>query len=441
MDQVYGLRSTVYGLNMATWAFRFLLWYIAILCVQPQNRFLFLHPLRIANAAIIIAAGLHFVSATQEGKPLVRFGPATITALLLMFFSFISLHTGVFQTSSAWNSDIDLIFKNCIVLILVEAMAWSVQRVWAVQATLLFSTLWWIKGGLRLASAGASYAGDRLMGPAVSLIENPNGFAYLLTVMIPVYLFFFQKASNKLVRWGALACAVSAIYIVLQTGSRTGLLALGAVGIFLLPKYGAKYKRVLILGAVAVFMFLPLISSSNIERFKSIPASILNFFGGAAEDADPTRMTQDEQSAWERKMKNKHTWHLILDHPLFGVGVQSDDSFLWDSKYPFAAGQVHNEILYAGKQMGFIGMGIYISLMMILFRFGWRVQREARGWWDDVSDLGWTFKMQAIVFMVGGFFSPIPWNPIYLALVGAASALYPTVARLHRDRIVVNSQS
>lgn len=406
-----------------TWAFRFLLWYIAILCVQPQNRFLFLYPLRIANLCIIIAAGLHFIAATQEGKPFIRFGPATITALLLMFFSFISLHVGAFQTSSAWNSDIDLIFKNCVVLILVEAMAWSVQRVWAIQATLLFSTIWWIKGGLRLAGAGATYSGDRIMGPAVSLIENPNGFAYLLTVMIPVYLYFFQKASNRWVRWGALACAISAIYIVLQTGSRTGLLALGAVGIFLLPKYGAKYKRALIMGSIAFAMFFPLVGASNIERFKTIPASIKSFLGGADESADVSSMNQDEQSAWERKMKNRHTWRLILDHPLFGVGIKANDDFLWESPYPFAAGQVHNEILYAGKQMGLIGMGIYASFMLILFRFGARVQKAAKGWWDEVSDLGWTFKMQAIVFMVGGFFSPIPWNPIYLTLVGAVSAL------------------
>lgn len=417
----------------ARWAFRFLLWYIAILCVQPQNRFLFLYPLRIATLSIIAAAGLHFISATQEGKPFIRFGPATITALLLMFFSFLSLHVGIFQTSSAWNSNMDIIFKNSYVLILVEAMAWNVQRVWAVQATLLFSTLWWVKGGLRLAASGATYAGDRLMGPSVSLIENPNGFAYLMTVMIPLYLYFYQKASNRLVRWGSLACAISAIYIVLETGSRTGLLALIAVGVFLLPKYGAKYKRALGIGAVAFALFFPLIGAKNIERFKSIPESIKSFLGGAEEAVDTSAMTQDEQSAWERKMKNRDTWRLIKDYPAFGVGISASDEFLWE-KYRYATGQVHNEILYAGKQMGFIGIGLYVSFMSILFGFGLRVQRLAKGWWDEISDLGWTFKMQAVVFMVGGFFSPIPWNPIYLTLAGASSALYYSVREIAEQR-------
>lgn len=417
----------------ARWAFRFLLWYIAILCVQPQNRFLFLYPLRIANFSILTAAVLHFMSSAQEGRPFIRFGPATITALLLLFFSFISLHAGVFQASSAWNGDIDIIFKNSFVLILVEAMAWNVQRVWAIQATLFFSTLWWVKGGLRLAAAGATYSGDRLMGPSVSLIENPNGFAYLMTVMIPLYLYFYQKASNRLVRWGSLACAISAVYIVLETGSRTGLLALIAVGVFLVPKYGAKYKRALIIGGIAFAMFFPLIGAKNIERFKTIPESIRSFLGGAKEEVDVAEMTQDEQSAWERKMKNRHTWNLIKDYPAFGVGISASDEFLWE-KYPYATGQVHNEILYAGKQMGFIGIGLYVSFMSILFISALRVQRMAKGWWEEISDLGWTFKMQAIVFIVGGFFSPIPWNPIYLALVGASSALFHVIRDLGESR-------
>ncbi len=413
----------------STWAFRFLLWYICVLCVQPQNRFLFLHALHIGDLSIVAAVGLHFVSASQEGRPFIKPGPATVTALLLLFFSVLSLYAGPMMTSSEWNSDIDIIFKNSFVLILVEAMAWNVQRVWAVQATLLLSTLWWIKGGLRLASAGATYAGDRIMGPAVSMIENPNGFAYLLTVMIPLYLYFYQKANNWYVRWGCLAAALSAVYIVLQTGSRTGLLSLIAVGVFLVPKYGARYKRALIIGAVAFALFFPLVGASNIERFKTIPASIRNFIGGVDEDADVENMDQDAQSAWERKMKNKHTWRLILMYPAFGVGVAADDGLVYEQA-PYAIGQVHNEILYAGKQMGVIGMGIYISFMAAIFRFGRRVEKLTKKWWPEVSDLGWTFKMQAVVFMVGGFFSPIPWNPIYLILAGSASALYPHVVEI-----------
>ena len=406
------------------WAFRLLLWYICILCVQPQNRFLFLYPLHIADICILGAAGLHFVAASQEGRPFLRFGPGTTIGILLMFFSLCSLYMGSMQTDSAWNSDIDIIYKNCFVMILVEAMAFTPQRVWAVQSSILFSTLWWVKGGLRLSAAGATYAGDRLMGPAVSLIENPNGFAYLMTLMLPLYLYFFQKAPHRLLRYGFLALALAAVYIILQTGSRTGLLALFAVGAFLLPKYGREHKASLVVAAVAITLFSTSVGALNVERFKSIPDSIRSFLsGGSEEEEDPSQMTQDQQSAWERKMKNRHTWGLIKAHPLFGVGIQADDDLVWE-EFPYAIGQVHNEILYAGKQMGMIGMGLYLALLFTLFRSGLRAQRWARDSWPVLADLGWTFKMQAVVIAVGGFFSPIPWNAVYLIIVGSASALW-----------------
>jgi hypothetical protein len=397
--------------------------YITILLVQPQNRFLFLHPLRIAMLSMIIASVLHIMSASQDGRPIIRFGPATITALLLMLFSMISLHFGAMQTFHGWNPNIDIIIKNCICLILIEAMATTVERVWAVQATLMLGTLWWVKGGLRLAASGATYGGDRIMGPAVSLIENPNAFAYLLTVMIPLYLYFYQKTPNKWLRWGFLGLALISVYIVLQTGSRTGLLALIAVGAFLLPKYGAHHKRTLIGSAIAIVFISSSIGAMNVERFRTIPNSIRSFLAGDAEEKPVYLMNADEQSAWERKMKNKHTWALIKDYPVFGVGIQPNQSLVGD-KYGFAKGQVHNEWLYAGMQMGFIGVGLYVSLMATIFYFGWRVEKRMKHVWPALSDLGWTFKMQGVVFLVGGSFSPIPWNPLYLVIAGSASAMW-----------------
>lgn len=411
---------------MSLWAFRFLLFYICVLLVQPQNRFPFLHPFHIADILVGGAIVLHLASASEEGRPVVRFGPATITALLLMFFSFLSLQVGAFQSYRGWNSDIDLIFKNCLVLILVEAMAFTVERVWAVMGTFLFATLWWIKGGLRLAAAGSTYAQDRIMGPAVGLIENPNGFAYMLAVMIPVYLFFYQKSPKWYIRWGCLGLVLSSVYIILQTGSRTGLLTLIAVGTFLLPKYGAKHKTALAVSAFVIFILAGSVGAMNIERFKTIPASIKAFVSGADEHADPKLMDQDEQSAWERKMKNKHTWRLILAYPVFGVGIQPDPSLI-PGQFVYASGQVHNELLYAGRQMGVIGMGLYLSLMLSILIHGQKVQQEADTWWPAASDLGWTFKMQCLVFAVGGFFSPIPWNPVYLIIVGSASALWANI--------------
>ena len=405
---------------MSLWAFRFILWYVCILLVQPQNRFLFLWPLRIAYVSFLIGAGLHIFSCLESGKPLMRMGPATILALLLLLFAGISQQVGVFQVSSAWNPWLDIIVKNSLLLIMVEAMCTSVERVWAVQMTALVCTLWWVKAGIQLIRAGATTSGDRLMGAAVSLVENPNGFAYMMCVFLPLYLYAYQQATKKWMKLAFLAGALYSVYIVFETGSRTGMVTLIAVGAFLLPHYGRKRIKSLLAIAIAVTFIYPMTSEGNKRRFQTIPESLFSFLG-IGEEKQKGTLTQDEQSADERKRKNIDTWALIKEYPAFGVGVNPNDGLI-PEKFQMAKGQVHCEILAAGKQMGFVGMGLYVGFLCSIFFSGLWVRLHAKHW-PAVQDLGWTFQVQGIAIAVGGYFCPGPWHPPMMLLAGSASAL------------------
>ena len=405
---------------MSLWAFRFLLWYVCILLVQPQNRFTFLWPLKIADLSFISAVALHALSCLEARRPIVRMGPATLLAFALLFFAALSQHFGIYQISSAWNSYLDLIVKNSLLLIMVEAMASTAERVWAVQMTTLFCTLWWVKGGLRLSAMGATYSGDRLMGAAVSLIENPNGFAYMMCVFLPLYLYAYQQAPKKWQKWAFLACALAAVWIVFETGSRTGLVTLIAMSALLLPYYGKNHFRALAIIGVALGLLFPLTGEKNKERFRTIPQSVAAFF--SAEEEDPNKpMTQDELSADDRQQKNKQTWEIIKENLIFGLGINPDVSS-YVERFPHAPGQVHCEILMAGRQMGLIGMGMYLGFISVIFFGGWWVKLNAAHW-PAVRDLGWTFQMQAVAIAVGGFFSPLPWHAPMMMLAGSTSAL------------------
>lgn len=407
---------------MSTWAFRFLLWYVCILYTAPQNRFQFLIPFHIADIAVGGAVALHFMSAGQGGGQLLRLGPASKLSLLLIILGLLSQYAGPLVTDTSWNGFIDILIKSSIVALLIEGTCVTVKRVWIVQATLLLATLWWVKGGIRLSGAGATFSGDRLMGPAVGMVENPNGFAYMMSLILPTYLYFFQQAAKAWLRYASLVLSVIAVYIILQTGSRTGMLCLITVGVFLLPKYGARHKKVLVVVGAAIFVLSSSIGALNVERFKSIPRSITRFLT-SVEDTHVELLDVDAQSANERKMKNRDTWALIKAYPLFGVGMHPDESKFADT-FPYATGQVHCEILAAGREMGFIGMGLHLAFLGTLFLLGLRSQHYFKGWWPAASDLGWTFKMQALVMLVGGSFAPIPWNPPMMILCASCSALW-----------------
>ncbi len=402
-------------------AFRMLLVYIVVLFVQPQNRFTFLWPLHIADLSFMGAVGLHIMACVQDRRPIMRFGPATIVSVLLLVFAMLSQYIGEYQISSAWNPYIDIIVKNATMCILLEAMMTSVQRVMVTQLVVLVSTLWWIKAGVRLASAGATYSGDRLMGAAVGMIENPNSFAYFLCVFLPVYLWMSRHCRRRWERWAFLAGALADMYIVFKTGSRTGLLTLCVLAFFLLPHYGLHNLKSLVLFVLAVAVLLPMSGERNIQRFKTIPQSVKSFLGlGQAEEREGP-MTQDEQSADERSEKNKHTWGLIKEHLLFGVGVHPDESRF--GRWSMARGQVHCEILMVGKQMGLIGMSLYVACWGILLVGGGIVRARARDKWPALADLGWTFQLQGVCLIVGGSFCPSMWNPPMLIITASVSAL------------------
>lgn len=407
---------------MSRWAFLFLMYYVCILFTQPQNRFYFLYPYRIAQLSILLALACHFFACMQEQRPLIRMGPTTFIAVLLLAFGMISQYAGPLMTNTAWNAAVDNLVKSCIVMIMIEAMAYTIYRVWAVQATILLATLWWVKAGLRLGSAGATYGGDRIMGPAVSIVENPNGFAYLFCIVLPIYLYFYQQYPNKYLKGFFLFLALAAVYSILNTGSRTGVVVLIAMSLFLVPKYFFKHKVALIVVSAGIFIIMGSVGALNIERFKTIPTSIKSFLSGEEPDMRTARQDMDVHSATERRLKNRDTWRLIKQYPLLGVGMNPDQSE-FAADFPYATGDVHNELLMAGKQMGIIGMALYLSMIMVLFFGGRSVQLRTRGWWPAMSDLGWTFKLQAVGFLVGGMFSPVPWNAVLFILAGSASAL------------------
>lgn len=419
---------------MSLWAFRFILWYICILFVQPQNRFTFLWPLRIANLAFIIGVGLHVFSCLEGRRSLLRLGPGTMMAFALMIFATLSQHVGLYQISPAWNPYLDILIKNALLLVMIEALATTVERVWAVQMAMLFSTLWWVKGGLRLSALGATYAGDRLMGAAVSLIENPNGFAYMMCIFLPLYLYAYQKATRRWVRWAFLACALAAVWIVFETGSRTGLVTLIVMGGFLLPYYGRNHFRALAVIVTVLIVIFPLTGEKNMARFRTIPQSVTSFFGVKGKERTGP-VTQDEQSANERRAKNRDTWALIKTYPVFGVGINPDSSQYID-RFPMTSGQVHCEVLMAGRQMGVIGMSLYFGFVGLIFFGGDWVRRNAAHW-PAVRDLGRTFQVQAVAIAVGGFFSPLPWHPPMMILAGSASALVG-ILKAERDAKMIS---
>ena len=397
--------------------------------VQPQVRFPVFQSMRIANLCMLIAGGLHILAVLQEGKPLIRWGPATKIGAALFLAMYLSMLMGPLNSAIYWwHPVVEGSGKFILTMVLIEAMAYNTKRVWAVMATLGISSLWWMKAGYRLAAVGASFRGDRLMGPATGLTTDPNAFAYLVCLLIPLYLYLGKYTTNKWVGWGYRAMSLLCVYIIFETGSRSGFVALIIMGLFLAIHFWRTQKMLIFLIPIGIVCIMPFVNPSNRERVLSIKQSVNSFVYGKTEVQGT--MSQDEHSAYERRMKSKQSWELVKRYPVFGTGVVADQS-RFPEDLPYTRGLVHCEILRAGVEMGWIGMLLYAGMVGIVIIGGWRIYRVSRGWIEK-GEIAWTLFAQGVTIAVAGYFSPIPWGPVTMILCGATGALVMNVKDCER---------
>ncbi len=410
------------GANLGLWAFRFVLWYICIYLVQPQHRFPFLIPFRIANTAFIAALGLYFVYCAMTKQRLFHGGASSKFAVVLLSLAIIANMLGAYKVQVKWGGELDVIVKNCAVVFLLEALLTSVQRIYGTLLTVCIASLWWFKAGVRGMQQGGTYELDRIMGPAVGLVQGPNEFGVFMSALVPLLLAMFLLVEGKSqIKWLFLAGALTALFVVLETGSRTGLLCLMLLGLLIFPRLAARKASALLIIAVAAIFAATGIKEGNRERLRTLPSAVRSFFQGTP-DKPYEEMNRDERSAEDRRQKDLATWKLIRDNPVFGAGPDAAD-WAYPEEYSAAQGVVHNEFLMAGRQMGYPGMALMIAMYSWIILGSWGVQRRMKVVWPELSSLAWGMKVMACLLFFGGLFSTSVWNIVLMVLLVCTSRL------------------
>jgi len=401
---------------MSLWAFRFLLWHVCVYLVQPQLRLTFLIPWHLGDLTFLAALLCHAISVTSENRPPIRLGAATMFCIVLLCLAFMANLLGAYQTNSGWNSTLDLIVKNCVVIIIFEAIVDTPERVLGVLMTLAVASLWWFKAGVRGLLGGGGYLGARIMGPNVGLLQGPNEFGIFMTALIPLLLgLSFMAVNRPWLKRVSLIFAAIGVLIVLQTGSRAGLICLVVLALVSVPYLSVRrILPLLVFACIAVYGVLH-IDAENMVRFKTIPQAIANAVSGETDKPYET-MDIDEKSTEDRRRKNRDTWKLIKAHSVIGAGLNPDVG-AYPEEFSFARGVVHNEILMAGRQMGYPGIALLFSMYGYIFFRGFSIYRRARRAWPAMSMLGWSLSATSVILLIGGAFSTFVWNIIFLLIL------------------------
>jgi O-antigen ligase len=301
--------------------------------------------------------------------------------------------------------------KALVVFWLLGRVVNTVDRIYRLTWTLSLASVPLAVEGLRNFRAGAflENSAGRIVGYGAGLAGNPNDLALTLDLILPLSLALLLSARSF---WGRCAAGVSALVsvaCVVVTFSRGGFLALAAI--LLLAIFWAIRRRlawVIPAAVIGLVIVPPLLPGGYIDRL----ATLTNI------DADPTHSAQD-------RMRDTLTAaHLIGEHPLIGAGLGNDILALNQARGATWR-SVHDVYLQYGVDLGLIGAGLFVALLVTSIRGARRSERRAerRDLDDRVTAIAGGVRISLIAFAVAAFSYPVAYYFYFYYFAGLAVAL------------------
>lgn len=255
-----------------------------------------------------------------------------------------------------------------------------------------------VLNGLKtLVSAG----GHNMLGPAGTMLADRNHLSVALALVLPLLLYLQGHTVHRLVRLAYLGAGGLVVLAILGGGSRGGFIALSVLAAWgLLTTRRKGLALVLILATVLCYQaFAP---DSIAERMSTI------------QDAE------DDSSFMGRVFAWRISSAIALAHPVFGGGFHAVQvQSIWDAfkaapgllgflhlPVPtFSAKAAHSIYFEILGDLGFVGLGLFLWLLLRALANRGRIQRVVvrlgRGY-QWASDLADALMLSVLAYMVGG---------------------------------------
>jgi len=225
---------------------------------------------------------------------------------------------------------------------------------------------------VRFALVGYVMGGNVLANRLVSyqMYANSNDFATLSLLALGIAMAVtFSGSTWTLARLGAGFSAFALLVVILLTQSRGAFIGL-VVGMGpALVLIGAKRPgRLIVYGGIIALVIGLAIPSSAWERLSGM-ANLTS--SSTIARADP------EGSAAQRFEVLKAGWYMLLDHPVFGVGLGT--YAVANATYAPHVGMyvAHNTYLSVAAETGVPGFILWLACIGSVLRYAYRIRRHA----------------------------------------------------------------
>ena len=241
-------------------------------------------------------------------------------------------------------------------------------------------------------------AGDTQAPRVAGPIGDPNSYAQMMVVVVPLALERFVSERRRVARIAASAAAAACGVTTILTFSRGALLSLVVVlGLFVL-RHPPRIRHVVVAGAL-LLPLVPLLPSAYTARATSVIEVFPGSGRGSGDEVIQARSTLMTIAS-----------DMVRDHPLVGVGVGNYVVRFpeYNRRYglqPYLGMAPHNLYLEIAAETGLMGLGLWGLIVASAFQ-GLAIPKrrpESRGD-EDVRGLAEGLGLALAAFLVNSLF-------------------------------------
>jgi len=262
-----------------------------------------------------------------------------------------------------------------------------------------------VKGGVFTVLSGGH---SIVYGPESTIYNDNNDLALAVVTELPLVYYIIQHSRALWLRVPAIIAMMLQVVMVFGSYSRGGVLALGLMLSILWLRSDRKILYGL-LAAVVVVGGLSLMPESFFDRLHSV------------NNLDSDESFQGRVAAWQV------AFMYATDHFPFGAGFSGAQRFeVFNHYLPGAAAHAAHSIYFETLgDHGFIGLALFLALLLLPLRSAGIVRRQTR----DNPDLRWAYDLADMIrvsllsFYFGGAALSMSYSDVYLILIALMANL------------------
>jgi probable O-glycosylation ligase (exosortase A-associated) len=330
--------------------------------------------------------------------------------ILWLWFTLTSLHNSSMPEFTHFADDTwyqwRLVSKVLLMILVTVALVNTWQRFRTflyVMAGCLGSLV--LKAVPFMITTGGSF---RLYGPDGSMLADNNDLGLALNMTLPLFFFLAATETRPWPKRLLIFVFLSTIPAILFTYSRGALVGLVVVLFLMIIRVRQRFVLlpVILVAVLFAIYFTPEKWQSRMDFRRE---------GAVMDDSALSRI-----NAWT------YSWRLAKDYPLFGAGFEAFTPELFNRYAPNPADVHGPHSVYFGvlAEHGFIGLGLYLSLITSVSLSLWQVRRYARLYGDETAaNYSWMLQFSIIGFMVSGAFLGRAYFDYFFLIVGCTMIL------------------